>query len=48
MTTFGSSGKAEDLYKHFGITAEHAVSKAEKVIAYFKKLGHVPEVNVQL
>jgi transketolase len=48
MTTFGSSGKAEDLYPHFGITAEHAVKKAEKVIAHFEKLGYVPETNVQL
>lgn len=25
MTTFGASGRYEDLYKHFGITAEHIV-----------------------
>ncbi|KAG2202303.1 hypothetical protein INT47_010751 [Mucor saturninus] len=48
MDTFGSSGKAEDLYPHFGITSKHAVEKAEKVINHFKKLGYVPEVNAQL
>lgn len=25
MTTFGASGRCEDLYKHFGITVEHVV-----------------------
>lgn len=48
LTTFGQSGKAEDLYKFFKITPEHAVAKAEKVIGHFKKLGYVPEVNAQL
>ncbi|GAA5797060.1 transketolase [Helicostylum pulchrum] len=48
LNTFGQSGKAEDLYKFFKITPEHAVEKAEKVIAHFKKLGYVPEVNAQL
>lgn len=48
MHTFGSSGKAEDLYKHFGITAEATVAKAEKIIAHFNKLGYVPETNAQL
>ncbi|EIE80972.1 hypothetical protein G6F46_001402 [Rhizopus delemar] len=48
LHTFGSCGKVGDLYKHFGITADHAVEKAQKVIEHFKKLGHVPEVNVQL
>ncbi|GAA5806907.1 Transketolase [Mucor flavus] len=48
MNTFGQSGKAEDLYKFFKITSEHAVEKAEKVIAHFKKLGYVPEINAQL
>ncbi len=28
MTTFGESGPAEDLYKHFGFTAENIVEKA--------------------
>lgn len=48
LHTFGSCGKVGDLYKHFGITADDAVEKAQKVIEHFKKLGHVPEVNVQL
>ncbi|KAI9256876.1 transketolase [Sporodiniella umbellata] len=48
LTTFGASGKIDDLYKHFGLTADHAVQKAEKVIQHFKNLGYVPEVNPQL
>ncbi|KAI7907198.1 transketolase [Cokeromyces recurvatus] len=48
MRTFGASGKAEDLYKHFKITPEYAVEKAESVIHHFAKLGYVPEVNAQL
>lgn len=48
MRSFGSSGKAEDLYKHFKITPEHTAEKAESIIQYFAKLGHVPEVNAQL
>lgn len=48
MTTFGASGKIGDLYKHFGITWEKIVEKAEKVISHFEKLGYVPEVNAQL
>ncbi|KAI8081152.1 transketolase [Thamnidium elegans] len=48
LNTFGQSGKADDVYKFFKITSEHAVEKAEKVIAHFKKLGYVPEVNAQL
>jgi transketolase len=48
LHTFGSSGKIDDLYKHFKITPEHAVEKAESVIEHFKKLGYVPEVNAQL
>jgi transketolase len=27
---FGASGEINDLYKHFGITAEHAAEAAEK------------------
>lgn len=48
MHTFGSSGKAEDLYKYFNITPEHTVEKAESIIQHFVKLGYVPEVNAQL
>ncbi|KAI9469837.1 MAG: transketolase [Benjaminiella poitrasii] len=48
MRTFGASGKAEDLYKHFKITPEDVAAKAESVIKHFAKLGYVPEVNAQL
>jgi transketolase len=34
MSTFGASAPAKDLYKHFGITAEHVVTAA------LAKLGH--------
>ena len=33
MTGFGASGRIEDLYKHFGITAEAAVAAVEKRLA---------------
>ena len=33
MTGFGASGPAEELYKHFGITAEAAVKAVEERIA---------------
>ncbi|MEX4008365.1 transketolase [Neoaquamicrobium sediminum] len=33
MSGFGASGKIEDLYKHFGITAEAAVEAVEKRLA---------------
>jgi len=33
METFGASGKAEDLYKHFGITSDNA---CEKILAEMK------------
>ncbi|RXS42555.1 transketolase [Idiomarina sp. 29L] len=32
MTTFGESAPAGDLYKHFGITAENAVSAAKRLL----------------
>lgn len=32
MESFGASGKAEDLYKHFGITGEHIVNEIIKII----------------
>ncbi|MFM2129269.1 MAG: hypothetical protein RL477_815 [Pseudomonadota bacterium] len=33
MTTFGASAPAEELYKHFGITAEAAAKKARDLLA---------------
>jgi transketolase len=33
MKSFGASGPAKDLYKHFGITAEAVVAAAEKELA---------------
>jgi transketolase len=33
MTGFGASGKIEDLYPHFGITAEAVAEAAEKALA---------------
>jgi transketolase len=33
MTGFGASGRIEDLYRHFGITAEAVVAAAEKKLA---------------
>jgi transketolase len=36
METFGESGPAEDVYEHFGITADHAVELARESM---KKAG---------
>jgi transketolase len=33
MTSFGASAPAEDLYRHFGITAEAAAAKAKELLA---------------
>ena len=33
MTTFGASAPIEDLYRHFGITAEAAAAKAKELLA---------------
>jgi len=33
MTGFGASGKIEDLYPHFGITADHVAKAAEGALA---------------
>ena len=32
MHTFGESGPAKDVYKHFGITAEHAAELGRRVL----------------
>jgi transketolase len=36
MTTFGASGPAPDVYKHFGITVDGVVTKAKAAIAYYQ------------
>jgi transketolase len=36
MTTFGKSGPADDVYRHFGITADAIVAKAQRLQAAFK------------
>jgi transketolase len=36
MTTFGASGPAPDVYKHFGITVDGVVTKAKTAIAYYQ------------
>lgn len=33
MTTYGASGKSEDVMKHFGFTVEHVVERAMKLLA---------------
>ncbi len=33
MTTYGASGKSEDVMKHFGFTVEHVVERALKLLA---------------
>eukprot|EP00178_Gracilaria_changii_P010699 TRINITY_DN31062_c0_g1_i1.p1 TRINITY_DN31062_c0_g1~~TRINITY_DN31062_c0_g1_i1.p1 ORF type:complete len:688 (-),score=108.40 TRINITY_DN31062_c0_g1_i1:47-2062(-) len=45
MTSFGASGKGPDVYKHFGITPEGAVEKANKLIEFYK--GRTPESLIE-
>ena len=45
MTTFGASGPAKDVYKHFNITTEAIVEKATKMQAYFAKHGPAPKLS---
>ncbi|KAI9278912.1 transketolase [Phascolomyces articulosus] len=45
---FGSSGPYKDLYKHFNITAEAVVKKAQDTIVHFEKLGYVPQLGVTI
>jgi len=33
MTTYGASGKSEEVMKHFGFTVEHVVERAMKLLA---------------
>ncbi|KAI8139692.1 transketolase [Fennellomyces sp. T-0311] len=47
MTSFGASGKINDLYKKFNITAEAAAAKAQAVIAHYAKAGYVPELGLE-
>ena len=37
METFGESGPAADVYKHFGITAEHVVALARDIVQRHNK-----------
>jgi transketolase len=39
MDTFGASGKAEELYPHFGITPEAVAAQASRVLG---ERGHSP------
>ncbi|KAL3230789.1 Transketolase 1 [Nakaseomyces bracarensis] len=36
IDSFGASGKAPEVYKHFGFTPEGVASKAEKVVSFYK------------
>jgi transketolase len=37
METFGESGPAADVYKHFGITSEHVAELARDVVQRLNK-----------
>jgi len=36
MTTFGASGKLNDVLEHFGFTVENVVEKAKKLVEFYK------------
>ncbi|GAA5971646.1 hypothetical protein JCM11641_000669 [Rhodosporidiobolus odoratus] len=40
INSFGASAPAKAVYKKFGLTGEDVATRAEKTIAYYKKLGH--------
>ncbi len=45
MTTFGCSGKAGDLFKKFGFTAENVADKGKALVDFYKKAGSVPDLS---
>jgi transketolase len=46
MRSFGASAPIKELYNKFDITVDATVAKAKKVIAYYEKVGYVPEVGL--
>lgn len=46
MKTFGASAPIKALYNKFNITVDATVEKAKKVVAYYQKVGYVPEVGL--
>ncbi len=50
MESFGASGKAEDLFEHFGITAKHAAAKisAELIKRRNSKKANIKEFQEEL
>lgn len=44
MTRFGSSGKGDELFKHFGFSTENVVTKGKKMVEFYKKAGAVPNL----
>jgi len=43
MTSFGASGKDQDVFKHFGFTVENVAAKAQKTIEFYKN-RNVPDL----
>ncbi|KAI9319162.1 transketolase [Dichotomocladium elegans] len=48
MKSFGASGPYKKLYEKFGITKEAIVEKAKATLDYFDKVGHVPELTIEI
>ncbi|KAF9897269.1 Transketolase, partial [Lobosporangium transversale] len=44
IDTFGASGPYKEVYKHFGLVPDVVASKVEKIVAFYKKEGHVPSL----
>ena len=47
LTTFGKSGKFEDVYEYFGITSKNIIEKSNKLISHYKG-KQVPNLLDQL
>jgi transketolase len=45
MTTYGASGKGDDVFKHFGFSPENVAAKGKELVDYYKNNGPVPDLN---
>ena len=47
METFGASGSGNDLFAHFGFSAENITAKGKELVDFYKKAGSVPNLNLR-
>jgi transketolase len=47
MTSFGASGSGKDVFNHFGFSTSNIVKKGQELVAYYKSVGTVPNLNLR-